>query len=223
MKKLKNICWAHTSVLVINLNVTSVTELQVNGGVLNHINSVNESNINVIIVIINHPKTLPYRTKQTLLNWKTMKETFEDWKQVPNNKKNMTNQHSFSPAKATSHNSFPKLTISYSSSGDVPQPRMEPNAPLILSHSLSTFMCTIQLLLNPSRLREGNEVQLDYCTCVPVQQIPLWSSWTQGPQILTYSTFTGPPPPKHEIQRVHALHPCWTSIILHDQESKVSS
>ena len=54
--------------LVLNLNVTSVTELQVNGGVLNHINSVNESNINVTIVIRNHPKKLPYRTKEALLN-----------------------------------------------------------------------------------------------------------------------------------------------------------
>ena len=56
MKKLKNICRAHTSVLVLNLNVTSVIELHVNGAVLNHINSINTSNINVTIVIINHPK-----------------------------------------------------------------------------------------------------------------------------------------------------------------------
>ena len=44
---------------------------------------------------------------------------------------------------------------------------------LFLNHSVSTFMCTIQLLLNPLRLKDGNEVQLDYCACVTVQQAPL--------------------------------------------------
>ena len=43
----------HTHVLVLNLNVTGVTELHVNGAVLNHINSVNTSNINVTVVIKN--------------------------------------------------------------------------------------------------------------------------------------------------------------------------
>ena len=68
VKKLKSICWAHTSVLVLNLNVTSVTELHVNGAVLNHIKSVNTSNTNVTIVIINHQK----------INWKTTTETLKD-------------------------------------------------------------------------------------------------------------------------------------------------
>ena len=70
MKKLKNICRAHTSVLVLNLNVTSVTELHVNVVVSNHINSVNTSNINNQCDHChkNHPKKLLYRTKQTLLN-----------------------------------------------------------------------------------------------------------------------------------------------------------
>ena len=68
VKKLKSICWAHTSMLVLNLNVTAVTELHVNGAVLNHIKSVNTSNTNVTIVIINHQK----------INWKTTTETLKD-------------------------------------------------------------------------------------------------------------------------------------------------
>ena len=81
VKKLKSICWAHTSVLVLNLNVTGVTELHVNGAVLNHIKSVNTSNTNVTIVTINHKKSIEKQRQ----------------------KHRRTNQHSFSPAKATSH------------------------------------------------------------------------------------------------------------------------
>ena len=175
VKKLKSICWAHTSVLVLNLNVTGVTELHVNGAVLNHIKSVNTSNTNVTIVIINHQKN-----------------------QLKNNDRNIKGQinirfHLPKPHHITHSQSWPVLTrvlVTF------PDPEWYS---LILNHSVSTFICTIQLLLNPLRLKDGNEVQLDYCTCVTVQEAPLWSSWTQGPQILTYSMFTGPPPPQHKM------------------------
>ena len=81
MKQLKNIYWAHTSMLVLDLNVTSVTNYQFNDAILNHINSVNAKNINMTSVILNHTKEI---TLKALLNWKATAETFKDWKQVPN-------------------------------------------------------------------------------------------------------------------------------------------
>ena len=82
--------------LVLNLNVTGVTELHVNGAVLNHIKSVNT---NVTIVIINHQK----------INWKTTTETLKD--------------KSTFVFTCQSHIALliPKVD---SSSGDVPRPRM---------------------------------------------------------------------------------------------------
>ena len=173
VKKLKSICWAHTSVLVLNLNVTGVTELHVNGAVLNHIKSVNTSNTNVTIVNINHQKN-----------------------QLKNNDRNIKGQINICFHLPKPHH-ITRVLVTF------PDPEWYS---LILNHSVSTFMCTIQLLMNPLELKDGNEVQLDYCTCVTGQQAPLWLSWTQGPQILTYSTFTDPPPPQHKIQRLH-VHP----------------
>ena len=49
-----------------------------------------------------------------------MRKIFKDGKQIPNRNRILKNQHLFSPAKATSNNSFPNLTISDSSSGNVP-------------------------------------------------------------------------------------------------------